>query len=198
MDNQAQSYNEETNFPIEEGGLYYLTFLSIDIAGSSNIVKSYSPDLVSDVLYGFKNYVKEKVEKFGGFIWEWEGDGGTAIFTSRDTSNSVSCGIEIILYLVLFNNLISPLPENINIRVGINSSEQVFYADEKKMDMTAKIIADDIQKQAAKGNNLVLASNVYERLNKKIKKHFRKLFFEKLGLDLYMFEKQKAVDFEYM
>ncbi len=187
--------NQESIYPLEQGKEYFITFLSIDIAGSSNIVKSYSPDLVSDMLYGFKNYIKEKVEKFNGFIWEWEGDGGTGIFTDLDTSNAVLCGIEIILYLVLFNNLINPLPENINIRVGLHSTNLIFYDDEKKMDLTGKIFADDIQKQAAKGNNLAISAEVFNSLHKKIRKHLKKIFSEKIGIGLFIFEKQNAIEF---
>jgi class 3 adenylate cyclase len=173
---------------------YHFTYVSIDIAGSSKIVAKYSPDLVQDVFFGFKSFVRKKSDKFGGIIIEWEGDGGSAVFIN-DAPSAVLCGIEIVLYLILFNNIISPLPENINIRIGLHCGEVVYFDDGKKMDLTVKNLSDDIQKQAAPKNNMVISDEVFKLLPLKLRERFKGFDFQRLNRHLHLFDKSSAVSF---
>lgn len=164
---------------------YYVCFLSIDICGSSKIVANYQSDKVHEVFDSFKNYIRDKVEKFNGRIWEWEGDGGTAAFY-KNTSSGVLCSIDVLLNLVLFNVLISPIPENIVIRIAMHSGWITYKDKFLEMDFTEKVIADDIQKQATPHDSLVISDTVYTNIFNKLKDRFTK--FKHNDMVLYKFD----------
>jgi len=169
---------------------YYLSFLSIDICGSSKLVSNYSSDVVLEVFEGFRNFVKEKVDKYSGRIWEWEGDGGVAVF-HENVSEGVLCAIEISLHLVLFNNLINTLPENIKIRLGSHAGWITYKENYQEMALSIKDIAEDIQKQAAKHNGLVISDEVYRHLYAKIRNSFKT--FNKIDMSLFEFDKENLI-----
>lgn len=182
--------NEINSFElnIETNKEYNFAFLSIDIAKSSKLVRYYEPNKVHEAFTGFKDFVIQKSNKFGGYVIQWEGDGGTIIFLN-EMYFCVICAIEIILYLILFNTLVNDLDENINIRIGI-SSDIIFYKNSiDLLHHPAKVFADDIQKQAAQTNCLVITENIYNLLPNKVKKVFKNFYFEPLSINLYEFKK---------
>lgn len=173
---------------LKNGNDYFLAFLSLDIAGSSKIVGAYDSDQVHDAFMGFREFVAGKVMKYGGTICQWEGDGGTVVF-KEDMFSAVMCGVEIVLFLILYNLLVSRLPENINIRAAIHGDTVAYTDMTDLLEIQPKILADDVQKQATPKNNLVISDKVYHRLPEKTQRSFEKFFFTPLEIELYEYRK---------
>lgn len=173
-----------------EGKRYHISLLSVDIVDSTKYVQTNDEKKMVKVLNGFKKFAKKKILKYGGRVWTWEGDGGTAAFLGSYDSCTI-CGFEMLFHLSLFNNIVSPIKENVEIRIAINSGniiykEEIIPANSDFIEYTEKI-----QKEYTDYNSLVITESTYLHLNGKLRDNFKKKLAG--GYDLYELEREKLI-----
>jgi hypothetical protein len=101
---------------------YQFTFLRLDIAGNSLIVRD-NPAHAVEAAYGeLRRIVESAVEKRNGRIWSWEGDGVLASFYfSKKNMNATLAGIEILHELFIFNTMRCSLSAPLNVRIAVHT-----------------------------------------------------------------------------
>jgi hypothetical protein len=136
MQNQGYIFDQEYKMFIEnsdvqrtpnwgvlrDGIEYPLTFLRLDIAGNSAIVRDNHGTTVETAYTELRRIVETAVEKRNGRIWNWEGDGVLAAFYfSKKDMNATLAAMEITHELYIFNAMRCSLKTPLNVRIAIHS-----------------------------------------------------------------------------
>ena len=112
---------------LTEGRTYEFALLRVDIVRSSDLVRRYPRDLVSEAYANVRAIVTRLVEKRDGRIWTWEGDGAIAAFYFADkTIQATLCGMEIVHELFLYNLVGRSLPEPLRARAAVHAGPCMF------------------------------------------------------------------------
>ncbi len=75
-------------------------FLKIDIADHSRLVATQPPYEVWPVLDKFLDFVRATIERHGGTVWSWQGDGGLCAFPAGRRLERVSAALEAALEIL--------------------------------------------------------------------------------------------------
>lgn len=170
------------------GKEYYLAFISADIAKSTELIKNYSEDLMSEVFQNFKEYTLKRLLKYDGRLLEWEGDGGQFAFYENIT-NSVFFGIELLMYLDIFNSKLKFMSNNVNIRIAGHTGWILYQEEYHKMPLNPKKHTERIQKYYTPENSFLITEEVHLHLNAKLRDNF--VSMKKDGHIYYEFNKKK-------
>ncbi len=107
---------------LREGQTYELALLRMDIAGNSEMVRRYSHQEISQAYGRVRQMITGRVEKRGGRVWGWEGDGCLAAFYFQDkTIQATLCGVEVVHELFVYNLLGRTLPEPLLVRLAVHA-----------------------------------------------------------------------------
>jgi class 3 adenylate cyclase len=133
-DTAATSQNSNTNTPVSrdvllaqlftiqqqlEDNRQRLSFLSLDVVGSSQL-KRISSELAVEFTFGeWRRFIETVVKAEGGELQIAAGDGAMCIF--RDEASAVRAGQRILSELADFNTQKNRLPEPLRIRAGVNT-----------------------------------------------------------------------------
>jgi len=117
---------------LDPGVEYTVAFIRIDIAGNTELVRSYPVDVIDQTYDDLRTIVAEACELRNGRIWQWEGDGGLAAFYfgNKDTSAVISA-MDIIHRLFLYNRLKCRLDEPLRVRIAVHSGHCVYTDNEE-------------------------------------------------------------------
>lgn len=93
-----------------------------DVAGSTGLAETYGPEVYTRILAQYYSTVSEAVDRNGGAVYKYEGDGILAIFTGRAANGDDACGAcdaaRCITATLPTEMAKSALPE-IGVRIGI-------------------------------------------------------------------------------
>ncbi len=127
---------------LREGQEYFWSFASIDIVGSSGLVKSNVKVDVEYTMALFRAYIQRNIESRRGKVWYWHGDGGVAAFHGDDCVIRCAEAMSAILcFLPVFNIAENQLnaASDVHLRIGVHCGTAPFHAD------AAKIESDDLR-----------------------------------------------------
>ena len=61
---------------LSEGEQYLFSFLRLDIAGNTMLLREHPDDVIQETYADFRKIVEDAVDRRNDRIWSWEGDGG--------------------------------------------------------------------------------------------------------------------------
>lgn len=160
---------------MREGEEYQLSFASIDIVSSSELVRTNVKDDVETTLTRLRNYIQKHVDFWDGRIWSWYGDGGMAVFHGKDSvPMSVLSMASIINYLPIFNISENELrPENdVKLRIGMHYGGCIYNVDVNKITSPDMKISQDVEKNYAEPNSLAITEAMFRLLSQETRKAF--------------------------
>jgi class 3 adenylate cyclase len=125
---------------LREGREYEVTVASVDIAGSSSLVRGAGQRTMEKVYYQFWAFLRDRLAHYDGRIWSWAGDGGVIAFSMKnDAVRAVQCALEIQATLPVFNaRPENPIASPISIRIGMDRGAVRYMND------TGRIISETL------------------------------------------------------
>ena len=173
-----------------DGKEYYMSFLSIDICNSTELVKSTSEEDMMELLDGFQQYVMKRVLKYDGRKWEWDGDGGVIGF-HENIDGCVVCAVDLLLSLDLFNNIVNPLSINVDIRIACHAGWIKYRENYQDMGLGVKNMTEHMQKHFSPANNITVSKEIHKHLYGALRDNF---IFEKSGDEqFYIFDRKRLM-----
>jgi len=174
---------------MKEGEEYSLTFCSIDIVASSELVKTNVKVDVEATMSAIRNYVQQYVNDWNGRIWFWYGDGGVAAFYGNQAVSGAALSmISILSYLPVFNITKNELrPESdIKLRIGIHYGQITYLNEAGKMTSADLRLAQEVEKHCAETNTIAITETAMNLLHQETKARFTPSV-EHSGLKIYRY-----------
>ncbi len=160
---------------MEEGHEYYHSFASVDIVGSSELIRTNVKDDVETTMARLRTYIYSHVERMNGRIWAWYGDGGMAVFYGDDSvGRCVLSMMRMLVYLPVFNIAQNELrPEtDIRLRVGAHHGTAVYQRDISKIVSPDLRFTMDIEKNRGEPNSIAITDSLFQNLRQEIRSAF--------------------------
>lgn len=158
-----------------EGEQYPFSFLRLDIAGNTMLLREYPEDLVKETYSDFRKIVQEAVYKRNGRIWSWEGDGGLAAFYfSNKNLDATFAGMEIVNRLFLYNRTECRLEKPLAARLAVHSGLMEYTENEenlKRIDVIKKVM--EIESDHTVPNTLTVSDMIVTVFSKNLMEQFR-------------------------
>jgi hypothetical protein len=155
------------NWGVLRSGIEYpFTFLRLDIAGNSVLVRENNTKEVEAAYDDVRVIIEHAVQKRNGRIWSWEGDGVLASFYfSKKNENATLAGMEIIHEIFVYNHLRCTLKNPINVRIAVHAGMCTFTdnMEEIKKSETIKRVIDIESKTAL--NSMTLSGTTAQHFN---------------------------------
>ncbi|MBN2403206.1 MAG: adenylate/guanylate cyclase domain-containing protein [Spirochaetes bacterium] len=176
---KLKSYKNDNKYlenwgTLKEGREYSVTIASLDICGNTDLVIKYKSGIVEEVYFRLWEFIRRKLDQYNGRIWTWAGDGGILAFRNdKGIHTGISCCMEILFSLPVFNS--SPLkqiPDEISLRIGMDSGMIKFYNDTGKIVSEVINYASKLEKNATSPNGLSVSDNIYKHLSSAMKRMF--------------------------
>ncbi|MFO7850055.1 MAG: adenylate/guanylate cyclase domain-containing protein [Spirochaetia bacterium] len=171
---------------LKNGKQYEISVGSIDIAGSSELVKKHGHKKMEKLYYEFWGLLRRILSNYDGRIWSWQGDGGLVAFAFKGhQERCVLFSMELQQLIKVFNiNPRKSIPEDIKLRIGLDTGK-VKYLNE-----TGKIISDTInyaahlEKSFSKPGEITISQELLEKVPESILHLFqeKKKFEERTAL----------------
>lgn len=160
---------------LKDGREYSMTIASIDICDNSKLVRKYKTSVIEEVYYYLWEFIRKKCELFGGRIWSRNGDGSILAFRNdKSPISGIECCMEILFSLPVFNiSPIKKIPDEINIRLGVDSGLVKFYNDTGSIVSDVINYASKLEKKATCTNGLSVSENVYRQISPAMRKMFQ-------------------------
>jgi class 3 adenylate cyclase len=157
-----------------EGKIYELTFISIDIVQSTELVRKYDRTTIAEVYGDLRDIFTRHVEKRNGRIWVWEGDGGLAGFYFEDKNvKAVLSGIDIILELFFYNLFKTPLKEALKVRLAVHTGPCQYTSDIGKLESDTLNVLKLLSSEFAIPDSLTISPSVYSDMGSKLELFFK-------------------------
>lgn len=157
-----------------EGHEYSLSFLRLDIAGNSQLVRKYSDNLIQATYGDLRKIVEKAIDKRNGRIWNWEGDGGlVAFYFANKNLLATLSGMEIINELFIYNLLHCRLPEPIKVRVAIHTGLCQYTRDIEELlkeDSIKEVVM--IESKHTRPNAMTISNAVSSKLDASLLRGF--------------------------
>jgi class 3 adenylate cyclase len=159
---------------LRDGKEYQIIIASIDICGNSDLVQKHKPPIMEKVYYKFSEFLNKSIYHYNGRVWFWAGDGGIIAFRKDDGINgAVACCLEVLFTLPLFNSMPDkPIEDNIEIRIGMDSSNIKFYNDTGRIISDVINYASHLEKHGTCPNGLSISEDIFNELSHGLKKMF--------------------------
>jgi class 3 adenylate cyclase len=125
---------------LKVGRYYDITVVSIDIAGSSAIVKKHGMKKAERLYFHFWSFLRRILAVYDGRIWNWAGDGGIIAFTFKGhQKRALMFALELQSLMELFNSDPDrPVNEAIRLRMGLDWGKIKYLSD------TGQIVSETI------------------------------------------------------
>lgn len=171
---QQAKKTEDWGF-LESHKEYKLSFLNLDIIGSSELIKTNVKMDIEATLKHFKNFIWEKTEKYNGRIWRWEGDGGLIAFLDEaGVSNAIRTGLEILYSLPIFNFTKNFLrwENQISIRIAIHFGRATFLENVSLIESEDINIVKQIEHSQGLPNSIVITDTALYLSDNELQRFF--------------------------
>jgi class 3 adenylate cyclase len=138
-----------------------LSFLAIDVVGSTDMKRDEDPVIVENDFNEYHNFITSKFEKYGYIKAAWTPDGVMACFNT--TEQAINAAQNIIDELNIFNGSIKSMKSEFKIRCGINSGFVFYDVTTPLEEFSDRVIdiAGHMQKHASP-NTILIAKNMVE------------------------------------
>ncbi len=124
-----------------EGQEYAFSFLSLDIVGSTAMVREYPEETIKATYGDLRGLVQRSIERREGRLWNWEGDGGLVAFYFAKKFNAATLSAFDILHdLFLYNRLDCRLKIPLSVRLAVHGGPCEFRHN------TEDIVSDTINR----------------------------------------------------
>ena len=174
------NFNQDKNLLVNWGALkdgreYPIIIASIDICGNSELVRKHKPSIMEKEYYQLWEYLKNKNIPYDGRIWSWAGDGGILAFRNDNgPSDAVSCCLEILLSLPVFNSLpTKPIEDKIKFRIGMDMGEINFLNDTGRIVSDVINYASHLEKKGTNPNGISVSEDIFSELTLPMKNMFK-------------------------
>ena len=161
---------------MRENQTYAMTFASLDIVSSSELIKRNDLKNIEETLHSFKQYVKDHVEDFDGRVWIWSGDGGLAAFHGPEsTVLCLQSMVSILAYLPHFNISLNRLiPESdIKVRIAVHAGLCNYKRDTTLLACGDIDAVNHLQENFAKSNTLLITGQAVNRAPPEMSRFFK-------------------------
>ena len=174
-----EDLNEKPDWgALKNGRSYDVTVGSIDIVGSSDLVRKIGRKTMEKFFSFFLACIKERLGNYNGRIWSWAGDGGMLAFAFRQHQDRAArFALEMQRIMPLINsNTRSPIEEDVAIRIGMHCGKVTFMADTGKIISDVINMAAHLEKKGTQPGHVSITEALWEKLPKKLQ-----AFFEPVG-----------------
>jgi class 3 adenylate cyclase len=151
---------------LRDGREYEVTIASLDIAGSSALVRAHGLRRMEQVYLRLWNHLRERLGALDGRIWSWAGDGGIAAFVfDGHVARATRFALEVQRTLPVFNAAMDDhLPADIALRIGLDTGRVRFAAEPGKIVSDVINYAAHLEKQAAPPGAVAVSQAVHDAL----------------------------------
>ncbi|MCP4658605.1 MAG: hypothetical protein GY856_24610 [bacterium] len=163
---------------MQTGKAYEVSFLSLEIAGFSEIVQQFvkqQPD-VDIMLRSFRRLAVDTAAGYGGEIFSWQVERGLLIFWSqRSYDHAIITGLKVIHSLPVFNidPQQNPLPTNIEIRTAAHDAVIVFRSPITEITSPDMDFVVQMRENFANPGELAITKRLFERADSRLKPRFK-------------------------
>jgi len=156
---------------LRDGREYPFTIASIDICQNSELVKKHKTKVMEKVYYRLWEFLRSKLDHWEGRIWSWAGDGGIYAFRGEEgIAHAVSCGLEILATLPVFN--MQPekaIKDDIHLRIGMDFGQVKFFNDTGRIVSDVINYAAHLEKKGTKPRTISVSDVIHARLSPEMK-----------------------------
>jgi hypothetical protein len=165
---------------------YTITFLRIDIAGNTELVRKNTAGCIEDTYTALRDIVIDSVEKRNGRIWGWDGDGGLAAFCFGNMNESaVLCAMEILHELFIYNCVSCPVESGVQVRLAVHGGAFEYTPDPEELQNSETVKAvNEIEHKHTSLNHVSISHPVRVMLKPLTAQQFTG-FRSKAGRDYY-------------
>jgi hypothetical protein len=145
---------------LRNGVEYMFSFLRLDIAGNTNLVKKYPAEVIQETYGDLRSIVSDIIDKRNGRIWSWEGDGGlVAFFFGNRNRSSMISAMSIVNEIYFYNRFRCRLDGPLEVRVAVHTGSCEFTGNEeeiKKSDPVKRVI--EIEEKYTRPNTATVSN----------------------------------------
>ena len=158
---------------LQEGSTYEFSFLRMDIAGNSELVRKYPKSEVLRAYGDLRKLLSAIVERRDGRIWHWEGDGGIAAFLFGPKNvQAALAGMEVLLELFMYNLLHCTFAGDLHVRLAVHTGPCQFLGHFKEIRSDTLHRLETLEGHFAAPDSLILSPGVYSDLGSKLASFF--------------------------
>ena len=160
---------------LRQGEEYIITFLRLDIVGSSQLVRKYSPDIIDRTYSELRKIVQDAIDRRNGRIWNWEGDGGLVAFCfSKKNMQATLSAVNILHELFIFNQTVCELEKPLRLRIAIHSGPYEYSSSEEDLNKSETVKkAVLIENKYTQPNTVTVSNMVSIALDKLLLQQFK-------------------------
>ena len=159
---------------LQEGSTYEFSFLRMDIAGNSQLVRKYPRSEVLRAYANLRKLLSAIVERRDGRIWHWEGDGGIAAFLfGAKNVQAALAGMEMLLELFMYKLLHCSFAGDLHVRLAVHTGPCQFLGNFKEIRSDTLRRLETLEGQHASPDSLILSPGVHSDLGTKLECFFR-------------------------
>ena len=159
---------------LQEGSTYEFSFLRMDIAGNTKLVRKYPKAEVLRAYADLRGLLAGIVEARDGRIWHWEGDGGIAAFLfGAKNVQAVLSGMEMLLELFMYNLFRCTFAGDLHIRLAVHTGPCQYLANFKEIRSDTLRRLETMEGRFAATDSLILSPGVFSDMGTKLERFFR-------------------------
>lgn len=159
---------------LKNGKQYEVSIGSLDIVGSSDLVKRHGQKKMEKLYFEFWNLLRRTLTQYDGRIWSWQGDGGLVAFAlKRHQERAVLWALELQQLIKVFNaNPRTSISDDIELRIGLDTGKVKYQED------TGRIISDTInyaahlEKSFANPGGITISKELLDAVPQEMVHHF--------------------------
>ncbi len=155
---------------LRDGRSYDVTVCSIDIVDNSKLVKQHGRRKVQKLYFGFRQLLTEKLKKYNGRIWTWNGDGGLVAFTFKEHEvRAVQFALELQKTLPVFNSVPEKgIDAEVSLRIGLDAGKLRFATNTGAIVSEIINFAAHLEKQVTPEGHVAVSDTVFAQLPPKL------------------------------
>jgi len=159
---------------LQEGWTYEFSFLRMDIAGNSRLVRKYPKAEVLKAYADLRELLAGIVERRDGRIWHWEGDGGIAAFLfGAKNVQAVLAGMEMLLEMFMYNLFRCTFSGDLHVRLAVHTGPCAFLGNFKEIRSDTLRRLETLESRCAAPDSLIVSPGVYSDMGTKLETFFR-------------------------
>lgn len=159
---------------LREGRMYDIVVASVDIVGSSELVRVVGHEAMERFYYQFWSFLRRRLSHHDGRIWSWAGDGGIIAFSMKGKEvRAVQWALETQASIPVFNiRPENPIPQPISVRIGMDVGSLRFYNDTGRIILETLNYAAHLEKMGTEPGHVAISAMLCEALPDSIKQVF--------------------------
>jgi class 3 adenylate cyclase len=151
---------------LREGDEYYLSFLRVDVAGNSRLVREKPAEAVEAAYADLRTRLVEAAEQREGRLWNWEGDGGVCAFYGDEAdSRATLASLAFTNAMIMYNALDCPLGEPLQVRTALHAGKIAYRASFDQMKGAVLARLERIESEHTEPGTVTASQTVYESLS---------------------------------